>query len=709
MGPVFRGEDSETRRPVVVKVIRVGLTPERVAVVGPALRALKDRLAAHPGLNPILETGIVDVEPFVVSPVVEGDSLDVALREYGPANMADALPRLRLLADALDAAAAVDVFHGSLHLRDIVVSVEATVITGIGMAAVLERVGVRPPVRRPYCAPEVALGRGISPAGDQYSLAAIAHEWLSGRRISSPDTVHVPTSSPEGAEALAAVFSRAMAAEAGERYPSVTAFVEALAEVADQVTPRAKTPRRKPAVAAPLLEFEHADEAPALTFGTLDDSPAAIADFSSVAPDHVDDAVARLESSPVIDDAPVELPLVTGPRDLGEAPSVAAPREKFDVESYLTAPLPYADGHGVAGTDAHDDANDGPIADGEADAAVARSGVPTWARWAGAIAAGVLVFGLGGRALLRWGTPSASSTVASPAGAAATAAAAATPSQSPGASTVAAAPAASGAASGRRSTSASAPASAARPSSALPEPAAEPTDRPATVAPPVAASGRSPAPNRAPAPSAPVAQRKTPPTKAPARTVVPPAPARPASRPASRPAATPAAPSAAAAPGRLLVRSTPSGAEVFVNGERRGVSPVAVRDLPLGGYTVRVVRPGFEPSEQRVVLEAGRPARALEVALSRAGAAATPGAAVATATAPATTGSLLIESRPSGAQAFVDGVAVGRTPVTVPAAAVGSRAVRIQLPGYLIISTTTRVEPGARARVAVTLTAERPR
>ena len=162
-------------------------------------------------------------------------------------------------------------------------------------------------------------------------------------------------------------------------------------------------------------------------------------------------------------------------------------------------------------------------------------------------------------------------------------------------------------------------------------------------------------------------------------------------------------------PGRLLVRSTPSGAEVFLNGERRGVSPVAVRDLALGAYTVRVVRPGFEPSQQRVVLEAGRPARALEVVLARTGAPATAPAAAAASPSTATTGSLLIESRPSGAQAFVDGVEVGRTPVTVPAAAIGARAVRIQLPGYLIISTTARVEPGARARVAVTLTAERPR
>ena len=143
---------------------------------------------------------------------------------------------------------------------------------------------------------------------------------------------------------------------------------------------------------------------------------------------------------------------------------------------------------------------------------------------------------------------------------------------------------------------------------------------------------------------------------------------------------------------------------MFLNGERRGVSPLALRDLPLGAYAVRVVRQGFEPSQQRVVLEVARPARALELTLVRAGA--TPGAPPA---ATAGTGSLLIESRPSGARALVDGVDVGRTPVTVPAAAAGARAVRIELAGYLIISTTSRVAPGARARVAVTLTRERPR
>ena len=186
MGPVFRGDDPATAGPVVVKVLRVGLPPERVAIVTAALAAMRERLAPHPALCPMLDNGVHEAEPFVVSAFVDGDSLDVALREYGPANITDALPRLRALADALDTAATAGIVHGSLHLRDIMVSPERTVLTGIGVGSALERVGVRAPVRRPYCAPEIAQGLGVSPAGDQFALAAIAHEWLSGRRIAGP-------------------------------------------------------------------------------------------------------------------------------------------------------------------------------------------------------------------------------------------------------------------------------------------------------------------------------------------------------------------------------------------------------------------------------------------------------------------------------------------------------------------------------------------
>ena len=118
-----------------------------------------------------------------------------------------------------------------------------------------------------------------------------------------------------------------------------------------------------------------------------------------------------------------------------------------------------------------------------------------------------------------------------------------------------------------------------------------------------------------------------------------------------------------------------------------------------------MARAGFEPSQQRVVLEAGRPARALEVTLVRLA----PAVAASSRVRAAAAGSLLVESRPAGARVLVDGGEAGRTPVTLPAVAAGDHAVRIELLGYLPISTSTRVEPGIRARVAVTLTTERPR
>ena len=157
-----------------------------------------------------------------------------------------------------------------------------------------------------------------------------------------------------------------------------------------------------------------------------------------------------------------------------------------------------------------------------------------------------------------------------------------------------------------------------------------------------------------------------------------------------------------------------------MNGERRGVTPLTLRGLAPGTYTVRLTRAGFTAAEQRVVLSRARPSRSLDLALRRVAAprpappAARPStpapraAARPPAAAPTGDGSLVVDSRPPGARVFVDGRAVGVTPITIPALAAGSHTVRLERPGFTSIATTTRVEPGARARVAVTLTAERP-
>jgi hypothetical protein len=136
---------------------------------------------------------------------------------------------------------------------------------------------------------------------------------------------------------------------------------------------------------------------------------------------------------------------------------------------------------------------------------------------------------------------------------------------------------------------------------------------------------------------------------------------------------------------------------VFVNGARRGVTPLAVRDLAFGAYAVRVTLAGHAPQDQKVTVDAGRPSRTLELALAP--------AARAAAEAP---GSLTLDSRPPGARVWVDGRDVGVTPVTVPDLAPGEHAVRVQRAGFLTITTTAHVTAGARARLGVSLTSERP-
>ena len=55
------------------------------------------------------------------------------------------------LASALDLAAAVDITHGALHPRDVLVSADDVRLTGVGIARALEAVGSSAPIRTASC------------------------------------------------------------------------------------------------------------------------------------------------------------------------------------------------------------------------------------------------------------------------------------------------------------------------------------------------------------------------------------------------------------------------------------------------------------------------------------------------------------------------------------------------------------------------------
>ena len=186
------------------------------------------------------------------------------------------------------------------------------------------------------------------------------------------------------------------------------------------------------------------------------------------------------------------------------------------------------------------------------------------------------------------------------------------------------------------------------------------------------------------------------------------------------PAATSSAAVGTATTGRIQVRSTPSNASVTVNGRWRGRTPLTVDKLPFGQYSVRIVQPGYAVAREDFTLTGADASRTLSVRLqpqTPAARAAPPRpapqpspAAGSPRPAPSTprraeayTGSIYVDSRPRGARVFVDGRAVGTTPVSIPDVAIGSHVVRLELSDHRSWSAVTRVTAGTQERVTGSL------
>ncbi len=520
----------------------------------------------------------------LVTDVVDGDSLDAALRDYGPAAIDDLLPRLRTIAEALDAAHATGQVHGSLHPQNIFVSAESTHVTWL-------EAGVETSIRLPYSAPEIVSGSPALAASDQFALAAITFEWLFGRRITGPAVRPVEVRALPGVDrdAMARAFTRALAPEPATRYSSCTAFSNAIAGAVIPVLPLGDVADDN------VLDTEFLPEA-------VVDTP-----VESLA---VEPPSLVLDADLAIDEAPLDMFEPALAPEAIDQPEGLSPRFREG----LLPPIE-------------------PVTSWQPSA----SYTPT--KTAERFSGGMLIVSC----LVGMVVGFAAGYMAKP-------------------RALQSAPIAQGLASeAGRALGASEAGGAGRVGTEGTLPSAQPAQ---------------------PAP-----------------------PAQPASQevPAS---------------GRLLIRSTPSGASVDVDGVARGLTPLALRDLALGSRAISVTRRGYLTEERRVVLTSGRPSRSLEIRLlpppsaaeGRSGETAPKPAGsragVGGAAAAAATGGLLIESRPAGASVVIDGKPRGTTPLTVAAMAPGNYRINLSLAGYQPFATTVRVVAGERTRAAASLSVQ---
>jgi serine/threonine protein kinase len=750
-GLVFRAHDSTEGRLVAIKAFRLDLVPEHVAELARTLQALTERGLSHPSIASPIAAGVEDGIVWFAQAYVPAESLDSALRQYGPPPAADALTIVTQLAGALDFAAAAGVIHGSLHPRDVLVAPGETHLVDLGVATALESCGVRAPVRRPYSAPERGMGRPLSRAGDIFSLAAIAFELLSGQPVTGAgDDVIAALPEIPGAnrDELLETFSFALALAPDERYASALAFAAPLKRALGDALTRPAPPRKRRTTRSsegllPIGALDDDGEPRQLSraeAATKEVSGRTAAYDPSLDTGPASFAASRDASTPLAmpvhtedDDAARVLP--AGRRPLGSRrdepgafasaylPGPTEPEPSAPAIEPIAAPGeadPLApDVHGTRYASLDDEAAS-PL-----DAVPLNAPIDYGRRWDMSQGAGVPQpsrvpdddMGRPGVPDYAIGDdpgyvlPERPDYMADQAEAHEPAAGdyasrdyatALDPEPAPpeGARWLAlAAMLVVGVVAGLGGgwflfggrgdrTSAAAPSATSSRDAGATRPR-EWTDSAVRQPGGTASKSGTPAP-----PGGTPAPKPAPD----ARTTAAAAPAGVPTQPTPR--------------GRLTVRTRPSGARVEIGGRGRGESPATVGDLAYGQHTVRVSREGYGTEVRRVTLSARRPAQTVDVTLKRnAPPAAAPAAGGRTTRAPAGAyaGTLVVESRPVGATVFLDGQGVGVTPLTLSNVSIGSHVVRLDLAGHRRWSTSIRVVAGERERVAASLEEETSR
>ncbi len=207
MGEVYRARDSRLGREVAIKIL-----PESFAQDAERLRRFEQESQAvaalnHPNILAIYDVGTRDASPYLVSELLEGESLRVIL-ERGPIPQRKAIEYAVQIANGLAAAHDKGIVHRDLKPDNLFVCRDGRVkILDFGLAklAAKETPGVDGATMTQhtaagvvmgtasYMAPEQVRGGQVDARTDMFSFGVVLYEMLSGKRAfqrdSAPETM----------------------------------------------------------------------------------------------------------------------------------------------------------------------------------------------------------------------------------------------------------------------------------------------------------------------------------------------------------------------------------------------------------------------------------------------------------------------------------------------------------------------------------------
>ena len=258
MATVYLAHDLKHDRQVALKVLR----PELAAVVGAERFLAEIRVTAnlqHPNLLPLFDSGEAGGFLYYVMPYVEGETLRSRLERERQLPVDETVRLVTLLGNALAYAHARGVIHRDLKPENILLQSGQPVIADFGIAlAVAQAGGTRVTetglsLGTPhYMSPEQAAAeREIDARSDQYALAAVTYEMLSGEpphtgptaqaviaRLMTEPVRNLRVTRPGVPVEVDRAVTRALAKSPADRFASVGDFVTALTGPAEPAPDR---------------------------------------------------------------------------------------------------------------------------------------------------------------------------------------------------------------------------------------------------------------------------------------------------------------------------------------------------------------------------------------------------------------------------------------------------------------------------------------
>ncbi|MEO8901649.1 MAG: serine/threonine-protein kinase [Polyangiaceae bacterium] len=253
MGLVFEAEHIRLRRKVAVKVLARHLVSDEQALARFNREAEIISQLVHPNIVQILDFDTTEQgEPYIVMELLKGESLSGRLERDGCLPIAEAARIARQVAAGLFAAHQASIVHRDLKPANIFL----TEMPGQGLLVKLLDFGIskRMGVGRSltgefdvlgtpdYMAPEQALGKtaSVDHRGDQYALAVIAFEMLSGQtpfsgtdlmevllKVVSTEAPPVERFAPHVPVSVSLVLKRGLSKEPADRFANVLDFAGA--------------------------------------------------------------------------------------------------------------------------------------------------------------------------------------------------------------------------------------------------------------------------------------------------------------------------------------------------------------------------------------------------------------------------------------------------------------------------------------------------